>query len=387
MNRVLITGATGFIGSHLAEALVQHGDSVKCLVRSKSKCRQLAGLDVQLVEGDVTAAESVAAAVKGVDCVYHVAGAVRAVTGQAMWRANAVGTKTVVDACAAADSPPTFLFVSSLAAAGPSPADRPHRESDPCRPVSNYGRSKRAGEVAAAKVADCMPITIVRPPIVFGPRDRSTLMLFRPVKRFGVLAVPSSFQNQYSFLHSDDLVDAMIAAAKYGKRLAAGNDGAEGFEQGCYFVAYDPPVTYCQFGELVAKSLGRRKFRRVRVSDSIIKMGGRISDVAARIRRKAPLFSYDKAREATAGHWVCSPRLIEAECGYRPAASLALRVEQTARWLFEHGWLRAPRNRAKGISGGADYGMSSLQSISDSPATPSYPRERETTQVQERSWP
>jgi len=348
MNRVLITGATGFIGGHLAAALVRRGDSVKCLVRSKYKARQLAGMGAQLIEGDVNAPDSLAAVVKDVDCAYHLAGAVRSLTGKEMWRVNAGGTRAIVDACAALGTPPTLVLVSSLSAAGPSAPDHPRRESDPCRPVSNYGRSKRAGEAAAANAAGRLPVTIVRPPIVFGPRDWSTLMFYRPVKRFGVLAVPNSRQNRYSFIHSDDLVHALIAAAEKGTRLAPGNDGAEGFEQGCYFVAYGRPVTYCQFGALIAKSLGRHRIRHVRAGDFVMRAGGKVSDVVAQIRRKPPLFSFDKAKEATAGSWACSPKLIEAECGYRPSANFAQRVNQTARWLFENGWLRAPRSREEG---------------------------------------
>lgn len=343
MTKVLITGATGFIGGHLARALVQRGDEVKCLVRPTSKSQRLAELGARVVEGDVTSPESVREAVKDADYVYHLAGAVKALTPGRMWQANTTGSQTVAEACAARTTPPTLLHVSSIAAAGPSNSDQPKRESDPCCPVSRYGRSKRGGEVAAAKVADRMPVTIVRPPLVFGPRDGATLALFRPIRRHGVLAVPGSRRHKYSFIHSDDLVDALIASAESGKRIAFPDDGATGFSQGCYFVGYDPPVTYCEFGRIVGKAVGREHVRSVRFHKYLVRFGGRIVDTYAQVRRQPQIFSFDKAKEAVAGSWICSSELIEAECGFQPACSFEERISETANWLFQHGWLRAHR--------------------------------------------
>jgi nucleoside-diphosphate-sugar epimerase len=328
----------------LASALLQRGNEVKCLVRPTSNSQHLEEMGAQLVEGDVTSPESVRAAVKNVDYVYHLAGAVKALTPRLMWQSNTTGTQTVVDACAARTTPPTLLHVSSIAAAGPSTSsDQPKRECDPCRPVSRYGRSKRGGEVAAAKVAGRMPVTIVRPPVVFGPRDGATLALFRPIRSHGVLTVPDSRKHRYSFIHSDDLVDALILSAEEGNRISFPEDGTEGFGQGCYFVGYDPPVTYVEFGNIVARAVGRERVRSVRVHKYFVRSAGRIVDVYAQVRRQPHIFSFDKAKEAVAGSWTCSSDLIGTECGFRPAHSLEERISETADWLFEHGWLRAHR--------------------------------------------
>jgi len=327
----------------LASALLQRGNEVKCLVRPTSNSQHLDKIGAQLVEGDVTSPESVRAAVKDVDYVYHLAGAVKALTPSQMWKANSTGTQTVVDACSARTTPPTLLYVSSIAAAGPTSSDQPKRECDPCRPVSRYGRTKRRGEVAAAKVADRLPVTIVRPPIVFGPGDGATLALFRPIRKHGVLTVPGSRKHKYSFIHSDDLVDALIVSAESGRRIAFPDDGTEGFGQGCYFVGYDPPVTYVDFGNVVAQVVGRERVRSVRVYKYLVRFGGRIVDIYAQVRRQPQVFSFDKAKEAVAGSWICSSDLIETECGFQPARSFEERISETADWLFEHGWLRAHR--------------------------------------------
>jgi len=316
---------------------------VKCLVRRTSDSRRLSELGARLVEGDITSAEAVVTAVRDVDCVFHLAGAVKALSAKRLWQVNAVGTEKIVEACAARSAPPTLLLVSSLAAAGPSSSDRPNRESDPPRPVSKYGRSKRSGEVAAAKVANKMPITIVRPPIVFGPRDTTTLMLFRPIMGFGVNVIPGSRHRKYSFIHSDDLIDALITVSEKGKRLAGADNGEKGFEQGCYFVGHDPPVTHSEFGDIVGQAAGCNGVRSLVAHDLLVRAGGRLLDVYAQVRRQPQIFSFDKAREATAGSWTCSGELIDAECGYRPSASFAERIGQTAQWLLENGWLKSKR--------------------------------------------
>lgn len=345
MTRALITGASGFIGSHLATALTRRGDDVTCLVRANSNTAMLSALGVRLVRGQLTDAASIKKAIGNVDYVYHVAGAIRALSARRSWEVNAVGTRAVAEACAARQTPPTLIYVSSIAAAGPSADERPLRESDRCQPISNYGRAKRGGELAVARVADRVPATIVRPPLVFGPRDRNTLLMVRPVKRFGVVAVPGSRQRRYSFIHSEDLVEALLAAAERGKRIEGDGDKHGGFQQGCYFAAYNRPVTYPEFGAMVADIMGRDRLRTIRAPDRLIRIVGRCSDAYAQLRRQPQIFSFDKAREATAGSWACSTELIRRECQFRPAGNLDSRLQQTIKWLFDNHWLR-PRRAA-----------------------------------------
>src|SRR5260370_32338407 len=168
MARTLVTGATGFIGRHVVRRLLQRGDQVKCLVRGQST-NGLASSEVELVFGDMTRPESLPAAVRGVDLVYHVAGATQVHTPGTYARVNSAGTRHLAQACARLLTPPKVVYVSSLAAAGPSLPDSPRREGQPPAPVSAYGRSKLAAEDHLKEVASFLPITIVRPPCVIGP--------------------------------------------------------------------------------------------------------------------------------------------------------------------------------------------------------------------------
>jgi len=186
MQRVLVTGATGFIGGHLTEALVGSGIATSCLVRSTSDTNRLSELGATLVEGDVTKAVGLDEAVADVDVVFHLAGLTMALSKAEMMQANAEGAGLVAAACARRESPPTLILLSSVAAAGVTARESIRVETDLESPVSDYGRSKRGGELAAARFADRVPMTFVRPGIIFGPRDRLTLPIFQTIAMSGI---------------------------------------------------------------------------------------------------------------------------------------------------------------------------------------------------------
>ena len=216
-------------------------------------------------------------------------------------------------------TPPILLVVSSLAAAGPSPHGRLRRESDPACPVSNYGRSKRAGELAAAQFADRVPLTIVRPPVVFGEGDPAMLSMFRPIKWLRVHVVPGFTEHRASMLHAADLAAGLIAAAQRGERIVP--ESTDGDSRGHYFFAADVHPTFAEWGWLIARSLGRRRVQVVRAPEFLgwgLACG---SEAWSRLRRPH-IFSVDKLREATAGSWVCDADRAHRELGFSVAADL-----------------------------------------------------------------
>ncbi|MBN2578658.1 MAG: NAD-dependent epimerase/dehydratase family protein [Pirellulales bacterium] len=339
MAKVLVTGASGFIGSHLVQELVRRGEEVSCLVRTTSQIESLRALKVRLFYGDVTDLESLTRAVAGHESVYHLAGVVKALTRKEYYRVNQGGMRNIARACAAA-TPPVLTIVSSLAACGPSVDGRPRVESDPPKPVSHYGWSKRYGEREVGAWAGRVPITVIRPSIVLGEGDAASLPMFRAVKRFGVHTVPGLGRNRFSLIHADDLVDLLIRASRRGRRLAdPRSNGSASRGQGYYFAACEETPVYDDLGRLIAHAVGRRAAFPLHIATPLVWLVAGGVTVVSQISRKPQILNLDKAREMTAGSWICSAEAAQRELGFRVLAPLRERLSQTARWYQEKGWM------------------------------------------------
>ncbi len=341
MSDVLVTGASGFVGFHLVRALRQRGVQVDCLVRRTSKVAHLEALGVGYIYGDVTDPTSLPAAVTGKSVVYHLAGCTAALRREEFYAINEAGTRHLAEACARQSRPPVLVVVSSLAAAGPSPFGRLRTEDDPLAPVSEYGRSKRAAELAAQQFADRVPMTVLRPPIVLGERDAKGAAIFRAIRRLGVHAIPGMAPHRFSILHAADLAEALILAAARGKRLRPGgpSGGNPGDTTGFYFIACDEHPTYVELGRMIRAEVGRPRALILRVPVPIVWVVGACSELAGRWCGKPLALNLDKVREATAGSWTCSSARAAAELGFRVTTPLAERLRQTAQWYRHEGWL------------------------------------------------
>jgi nucleoside-diphosphate-sugar epimerase len=338
MARVLVTGASGFIGHELLRALSNRGDEVRCLVRRTSSGELLKKLGAECILGDVTEPDTLPAAIDNVDVVYHVAGLTKANSLAAYCRVNEVGVRHLVEACAGRTTPPVMVLVSSLAAAGAMTDPLQLRsEEDSPQPVSCYGISKRRGELAAEQRAGDMPITVVRPPIVLGPGDKTGLGLFRGIRSFRSFIVVG-LGRRVSVLHVTDLANSLIAATQRGERLPAPD--ASRPKQGCgyYFVAADEHPRFAELNRMIARAINRPYALAIPLPLPSIWLLGGAGELIGRITWPRYL-NLDRARELTAGHWICSPEKARRDLGFVPAASLKERIEQTAQWYKEQGWL------------------------------------------------
>lgn len=340
MDKVFITGASGFIGSNVARLLADAGHEVVCLMRASSSYRLLEGVRASFVRGDVNDRESLAAAMKGPSLVVHLAGRHRSVRSGDFYQVNTEGTRNLLEACARMECPPVVLVVSSLAASGPALSERPRIETDVPAPVSHYGRSKLAAESAARQFAHAVPITVVRPPIVFGDGDLLCLPMFKSVARTGLNIIPGRVPYRYSLIHAADLVDAFVLAVERGSRLPprdACHSATDG--HGLYFVAEDEQPTVGEIGTMIGEALGRDMRGIVRVPIPLIWSTAVVTEAVMRISRRAQFLNVDKTREIAAGSWICSAEKAGRELGFRPAAPLSERFRQTAAWYRRFGWL------------------------------------------------
>ena len=178
--KVLVTGASGFVGSHLVEELISKKYKVRVLLRKQSNAKNIEGLNVERVYADYNNIKSLCKAIDGISIIYHVAGVTKACKKSDYFEGNARSTKNLLEAAASLKTKPKrFLLVSSLAAAGPAiDLHHPKSENDLCKPIETYGRSKLSAELLALNYIDRIPVTIVRPPTVYGSRDVDCFELF-----------------------------------------------------------------------------------------------------------------------------------------------------------------------------------------------------------------
>ncbi|MHC4404047.1 MAG: NAD-dependent epimerase/dehydratase family protein [Planctomycetota bacterium] len=339
MARVLVTGASGFIAHHLLHALAARRHKVTALVRPTSNVERLEPSKTTLLRADITDLPSLSAAVAGHSVVYHLAGRLKALRSSQFYRVNELGVLNICRACVALPDPPVLVLVSSLAAVGPSPRGRLRVESDPPTPVSDYGLSKRAGELAAQQFAHRLPITIVRPPIVFGELDRTTLQIFQSVAKSRIHLVPGYAPHKFSMIHSADLAELLIRAAEWGERLPPVRTQTDTHGKGCYFAAGPEHPTYYRLGLMIGKALGYRWVLPIPFIKPAVWMVAGVSDLIGRMRGRPPRLCIDKVREATAGDWACSPEKAARQLGFSVTVPLATRLKQTVDWYREHGWV------------------------------------------------
>jgi len=323
----LVTGASGFIGSALTEKLVAQGARVKCLVRKTSNRQWLAHLPIEFVDGDLFSGEALDHALAEVSHVFHLAGVTKARHRDDYFRANTEGTKNLLEAAARTGKQvQRFVYVSSQAAAGPSMNGKAVTEADTPHPVSIYGESKLGGEKACAAMGNKLPWTIVRPPAVYGPRERDIFTYFQQVDR-GFRLQLGSEARWVSIVHVDDLVRGMLAVAEHA--ASAGET---------YFVANAAPCEWSHLGEIIAEALGR-KTMQVTLPTWSASVLAAASEALSLLTRKPPLLGFDKIRELQQPGWVCSAEKIAAQVGFRCEVSLEKGMAQTAAWYREHKWL------------------------------------------------
>jgi len=333
MKKVLITGGSGFIGYHLVRRLCQENVAVRCLVRQTSSRSLLKPYEVEYCVGELHDTESLRRALKSCDTVFHAAGLVRAKNYREFESVNRFGTENLARVAAGSATPPVFVYISSLAAAGYSKPDLPKRETDPAVPISPYGKSKGAGESALMSFAGQMPCTIVRPCIVFGEADKMMLELFQTIEKLGICPNPGYRDKFYSWIHADDLSDLLLAAAQKGERI--GQDQPAG--TGIYFASSDKGRKLSEIGRLIGQSLGKEHVRAVRCPPLVLFTLSAFYEMNRWRTGKPQPLDWAKARESL-HHWTCSPEKAQTQLNFCPKP-IEERINQTTQWFMENGYL------------------------------------------------
>ena len=312
--RSLVTGGSGFIGSHLVAYLVSRGHEVSALVRPTSPTRFLRDLNLDLVVGDIRDRDSLRPAVRGMDYVFHLGGVIAAPDRDTYFAVNTQGTRNLLDACLAENlGLRKLVFVSSISAAGPSPCGTALGEDAESRPISDYGRSKLAAEEAVLSAAARLPVTIVRPPNVLGPRQKE---LVASIKLLGKRIKPliGRKDSRTSIAAVGDVVRALVLAAEDPR--SAGR---------VYYVTDGGAYSWREITDAVAGAVGLGRFY-LPVPFPVQYALAAAAEAVARVRKKTPLFSREHVLAARRHCWVYDASRIERELGFRPSMDMKAAV-------------------------------------------------------------
>ncbi len=327
MRKILVTGANGFVGSHICETLQSAGFDVRALVRQTSDLTNIMHLDLELTYGDLNDPDSLPAAIEGAEAIVNNAGITKALDSDMFDRVNAAGTDNILKAAERSNPDiKKFIQISSTAASGPAPSDTPIDEDYPPRPLTAYGKSKLAGEKAVLAYRDKFPVTILRPSAVYGPRDKEMLSFFKAVS-FRLKPTFGTGECYINFTYVKDLAQAVA------RTLTADSPSGS-----VYFVAEKRRHSYSEAGDIISEAMGIKGLD-IHVPATLLRFAGRISEMAAKLRNKASIFSADKALEISQKYWLVDTSRIENELGFVSPTSFRDGVMETVNWYRRHGWL------------------------------------------------
>ncbi len=323
-KRVLVTGANGFIGSRLCRALLNAGFSVTAGVRKSANLKFLEGLNVNYAYGDVTQPETLPTLIENVDAVIHNAGLVKAKKKSQLFAVNTSGSEALMKACVQSDSVKRFIFVSSLAAYGPSHG-RPRTEEDAPAPMTTYGRSKLEAERRLSAYADSINLQFARPVGVYGPGDTEVFTFFQTVSR-GIKPTIGDTSRKIQMIYVDDLVDGVTQMLKYDLPSGEG-----------YFLAEERASTFAELMSLMAQACGKRSVT-LPIPGWLFRSLGAISETFCKVTPFTPMLTLEKSREILS-EWDVSIEHARRHFDFTPKTDFGAGAKQTVAWYRKQGWL------------------------------------------------
>jgi dihydroflavonol-4-reductase len=306
---------------------LQRGLSVRCLVRrTRSNLGWIEGSEAEIVRASYLDVDTLREAIRDAEFIFHIAGVTKAKTESQYHQGNVLATRNLLEAAAGNSNLKKFCYVSSLTAVGPSPDGTLLDEEAPCHPITAYGVSKLEAETVCELYASRVPIVIMRPPAVYGPRDRDLLDIFRWVK-YGFKPVFGSDEKRLSLIYGPELARALVEATLSEKTVGQ-----------TYFVADPTAYRLSNVLDQVSKMFGKRGIN-IRFPSSVLYTLGGFAEFGSAFSSTVPVLNIEKARDLLQTHWVCSPRKLEEHIGFRTQVPLEESLRSTIAWYREYGLL------------------------------------------------
>lgn len=323
----VVTGGTGFVGSHLVDLLIDKGFEVRCITRKSSDLRWLKDKDIKIYDCGLNNKEALKEIIRDADFVFHVAGVVKSKTNEGYFKGNVETTKTLLDATLESKANlKRFVVVSSQTVTGPSYDGKPVNEETECKPITTYGKSKLEEEKLVLSYKDKIPVTICRAPAVYGERDTEIFIYFKTFSK-GLTTTIGFNEKKLSLIHVLDLVK--------GFYLAATNDIAKGQ---IYFISSEEFYTWPQINKITAKILGKKPIV-IKVPHFLVYTIAAVAQFLAMFSSKPATLNIEKAKDITQQYWICDTSKAIRDLGYRQTISVEEGIKRTVDWYKKMQWI------------------------------------------------
>ncbi|MFC2084909.1 NAD-dependent epimerase/dehydratase family protein [Bacteroidota bacterium] len=326
-TNAVITGANGFIGSHLVDYLIVQKNRIKCITRKTSNIRWLKNKPVEIFDCGLFDKNKLRVVLEDCDVLYHVAGVVKAKSEEGYYTGNVETTKNLLDTILEVNpNIKRIVILSSQTAVGPSTGGQPVNEDSIPNPITTYGKSKLEQEELVRSYMDKLPITIVRAPAIYGERDTEIYLVFKTYKH-GLMTLIGFNKKLVSLIHVTDLVKGIYLAAQNEKAVNQ-----------TYFISSKEFYNWRQVGDIIGKELGRKALT-ISIPHFIVYSIAGIAQFFSMFSNKAATFNIEKAKDFVQEFWTCDISKAEKELGYTQEISIEEGVRRTIGWYKENNWL------------------------------------------------
>jgi dihydroflavonol-4-reductase len=323
----VVTGANGFVGSHLVDILLSKGFKVRCIVRKSSNLKWLKEKDVEIIDSGLFDKDGLRKAFKGANYIYHVAGVVKSKTKEGYFKGNVETTKNLLEvAMENLSTIKRFLLVSSGTVTGPSIDGKPLNEKSECNPITTYGKSKLQGEKTVLSYKDKLPITICRAPAVYGERDTEIFIYFQTFSK-GLTTTIGFNKKELSLIHAIDLVEGFYLAATSEKAIGE-----------IYFISSEKFYTWQEINSVTSKVLNKKPII-LKVPHFVVYTISAFAQFLAMFSRKPATLNIEKAKDITQQFWIFDTSKAISELGYRQKILLEDGIKRTCDWYKKMKWI------------------------------------------------
>ncbi|MBN2543202.1 NAD-dependent epimerase/dehydratase family protein [bacterium] len=323
--KALVTGATGFIGSHLVNSLLNKGFDVTITARESSNTACLPCDRIKINYCDICLPELLHGELADIEYIFHLAGLTKTRDPRKFMKVNAEATARLLALCAKeCKNLKRFVYVGSLAAIGPSHGTPLTEDTQPA-PITDYGMSKLEGEKFTRTFMNMIPVTIIHPPAVFGPGERDLFIYFKMINR-RIKPYVGNPDRKIALVYIKDLTDLLLHVIKKDEAIGK-----------TYFVAVEPIPTLRYFADTIAEASGKKCFT-VHVPGSFLYPAAIMNAISSFFTGKPPVINFQKIRELLS-EWDYSSDKVKRELDFKPQYSLKDGVKETWDWYKKNGWL------------------------------------------------